>query len=166
MFLTLFKKFSSFIVKQPSFFHLTLQKNFFATDSNAIATFANPQLLASHFLKHQREFKGSYTSAEDYLKGAQQVIQYGKQINYQYKGKEHIGYFKPFNKIPNKALYEFVGTSKKGHIATYHVRSEKKLYLLCENFAKNKILFHQSFLKQPLKEDKPITENNISPHRP
>ena len=57
---------------------------------NSEATFASDEKLLSHFEKHGGEFKGSFDSADEYLKGAQDVMRNGYKVEYAYKGETRI----------------------------------------------------------------------------
>jgi len=60
--------------------------------SNTKAAFASDEKLLSHFEKYGGEFKGTLDSADDYLKGAQDVMQNGYKVKYAYKGETRTGY--------------------------------------------------------------------------
>ncbi|MFD1337032.1 hypothetical protein ACFQ4N_15900 [Oceanobacillus iheyensis] len=91
--------------------------------------FADRDKLEGHFDKHGKEFGGLYKNADEYLKGAKEVINKGIKVSYEYKGEIRIGYIKFMgNKKNGKAKFEFVGTNNKGDITTYHTQSGKKIW--------------------------------------
>ena len=59
--------------------------------SDALSTFETEEKLLSHFDKHKDEFKGIFGSADEYLQGAQDVMQNGYKVEYMYKGKTRTG---------------------------------------------------------------------------
>lgn len=96
--------------------------------------FANRNKLEGHFKKHGNEFKGIYKNAEQYLKGAQYIVNNGTKVQYRYKLKDgtieiRTGYVK-FMGTTRKgaAKFEFVGTNNQGYITTYHVESDKDFW--------------------------------------
>ena len=88
--------------------------------------FASDKLLISHFEKHAKEFKGAFLTADEYLKGAQDVMQNGYKVEYQYKGETRLGYVQFIeNDSKGNAKFAFVGTNNSGNITTFHVESGK-----------------------------------------
>ena len=86
--------------------------------------FSSIQKLESHFVKHGGEFKGAYSTAEEYLQGARDVMRNGAKVTYEYKGEVRTGYVRFMgNDSRGMAKFEFVGTNKAGAITTYHVES-------------------------------------------
>ena len=97
--------------------------------SNVKATFASEEKLLSHFNKHGGEFKGAFNSADEYLQGAQDVMQNGYKVEYAYKGETRIGYFQFMgNNSKGNAKFAFVGTNNEGHITTFHTESGKTFW--------------------------------------
>ncbi|WP_430482694.1 pre-toxin TG domain-containing protein [Rossellomorea marisflavi] len=91
--------------------------------------FADRDKLKGHFDKHGKEFNGLYKNADEYLKGAKEVINNGIKVEYQYKGEIRTGYVKFMGNNKNgKAKFEFVGTNNNGNITTYHTQSGKKIW--------------------------------------
>lgn len=56
--------------------------------------FGNTEKLESHFKKHGDEFGGAYSNANEYLSGANNVIENGIKVQYDYKGELRTGYVK------------------------------------------------------------------------
>ena len=71
-----------------------------------------------------------YHTADEYLRGAHDVIDHGTKVAYQYKDETRIRYVKFMgNKSRNgSAKFEFVGTNNSGYITTYHVESDKSFW--------------------------------------
>jgi RHS repeat-associated protein len=93
------------------------------------ADFASAEKLAGHFGKHGSEFKGAFKNADEYLAGAQDVMQNGTKVSYTYKGEIRTGYAKFMgNNSKGVAKFEFVGTNNLGDITTYHVESGKTFW--------------------------------------
>ncbi|MBM7543300.1 hypothetical protein JOE23_003605 [Amphibacillus cookii] len=102
------------------------------------ANFGNIEKLESHFSKHGAEFSGAFSSANDYLTGANSVIKNGMKVQYTYNGELRTGYVKFMKNssltngngvsIKSYAKFEFVGTNGLGEITTYHVESGKTFW--------------------------------------
>ncbi|QSX06711.1 RHS repeat-associated core domain-containing protein [Sedimentibacter sp. zth1] len=93
------------------------------------ANFASAEKLASHFAKHGDEFKGIYKNADEFLEGAQDVMQNGTKVSYTYKDEIRTGYLRFMgNNSKGGAKFEFVGTNNLGEITTYHVESGKTFW--------------------------------------
>ena len=87
--------------------------------------------LVSHFEKHGGEFKKIYKSADEYLQGARDVINYGYKVEYEYKGEMRVGYVQFMgNASKGKAKFAFVGTNNAGYITTFHTESGKTFWKL------------------------------------
>ena len=96
---------------------------------NIKATFASEEKLLSHFEKHGGEFKGIFNSAEEYLRGAQDVMQNGYKVEYAYKGETRTGYVQFMgNNSKGNAKFAFVGTNNEGYITTFHTESGKTFW--------------------------------------
>ncbi|NRT73835.1 hypothetical protein [Clostridium beijerinckii] len=93
------------------------------------AVFGSVEKLEGHFAKHGGEFKGIYSTAEEYLQGARDVMNNGYKVQYQYKGEIRTGYVR-FMENSGKGVskFEFVGTNNAGEITTYHVESGKDFW--------------------------------------
>ena len=91
-------------------------------------SFASPQKLESHFMKHSNEFGNLFKTSKEYGKGAKYVIRNGQKISYTYKGKITTGYIK-FLGTNGGANYAFVGL-KGMRTATFGVRTVKDLIKL------------------------------------
>ena len=97
--------------------------------SNSKATFASEEKLLSHFDKHGGEFKGIFNSADEYLQGAQDVMQNGYKVEYAYKGEIRTGYVQFMgNNSKGNAKFAFVGTNNEGYITTFHTESGKSFW--------------------------------------
>ncbi|MFF2094566.1 hypothetical protein [Paenibacillus sp. NPDC058174] len=100
------------------------------------SNFANRELLEGHYEKHGGEFKGSYKNADEYLQGANDVMNGGTKVQYEYKLKNgtvetRTGYVKFMgNTQKGEAKFEFVGTNTNGDITTYHVKRGEDLWKL------------------------------------
>ena len=93
------------------------------------ATFSSDEKLVSHFEKHGDEFKGMFNSADEYLHGAQEVIQNGYKVEYMYKGEVRTGYVQFMgNNSRGNAIFAFVGTNNEGYITTFHTESGKTFW--------------------------------------
>jgi hypothetical protein len=112
-------------------------------------SFASRSHLENHFLKHGREFKGSFTNADEYLSGAHDVIKDGIKVIYGYKGESRVGYVRFAGtsqgrsvinsiKYPGVSKFEFVGTNNNGYITTYHIESGKDFWKTINGVAQNK----------------------------
>ncbi|MDE5908329.1 MAG: DUF4280 domain-containing protein [Lachnospiraceae bacterium] len=92
-------------------------------------TFSSDEKLVSHFEKHGDEFKGMFNSADEYLQGAQEVIQKGYKVEYMYKGEVRTGYVQFMgNNSRGNAKFAFVGTNNEGYITTFHTESGKTFW--------------------------------------
>ena len=97
--------------------------------SNTKATFASEEKLLSHFDKHGGEFKGIFNTADEYLQGAQDVMQNGYKVEYAYKGEIRTGYVQFMgNNSKGNAKFAFVGTNNEGYITTFHTESGKSFW--------------------------------------
>jgi hypothetical protein len=97
--------------------------------NNVPSNFANRDKLEGHFDKHGGEFGGLYKNADDYLKGAKEVIENGIKVEYEYKGEIRTGFVKfRGNNKNGKAKFEFVGANNNGDITTYHIQRGKKFW--------------------------------------
>ena len=97
--------------------------------SRTKATFVSDEKLLSHFYKHGGEFKGAFNSAEEYLQGAQNVMQNGYKVEYVYKGGTRTGYVQFMgNNSKGNAKFAFVGTNNEGYITTFHTESGKTFW--------------------------------------
>ncbi len=95
------------------------------------ATFATEDKLVSHFEKHGNEFKGIYNSADEYLRGARDVMNNGYKVEYSYKGETRVGYVQFIgNNSKGKDKFAFVGTNNEGYITTFHTESGKTFWKL------------------------------------
>lgn len=95
----------------------------------AKAQFASEEKLLSHFDKHGGEFKGAFNSADEYLAGAQEVMQKGYKVEYLYKGETRTGYVEFMgNNSKGNAKFAFVGTNNEGYITTFHTESGKTFW--------------------------------------
>ena len=119
------------------------------SDKRAKLNFADTGKLNNHFSKHGGEF-GVYSNSNDYLSGANDLIQNGIKVQYNYKGELRIGYVKFMKNsslinpegVPIKsfAKFEFVGTNSFGEITTYHVESKKTFWKMLNNGENIKII--------------------------
>ncbi len=97
--------------------------------SNTKTTFTSDEKLLSHFDKHGDEFKGIFNSADEYLQGAQDVMQNGYKVEYVYKGEIRTGYVQFMgNNSKGKARFAFVGTNNEDCITTFHTESGKSFW--------------------------------------
>ncbi len=82
-------------------------------------TFESNEALESHFSIHGKEFEGLFTTPEEYLDGANYVLQNGTYV------PENNGYVRFFG-AGGGANYAFVGLKGKGNcfISTFSVRSD------------------------------------------
>jgi hypothetical protein len=93
------------------------------------ANFGSSEKLVGHFEKHGGEFKGIYSTADEYLKGARDVMNNGYKVQYKYKGEIRTGYVRFMENSSKKvSKFEFVGTNNAGEITTYHVESGKDFW--------------------------------------
>ena len=77
--------------------------------------------LEEHFATHGKEFEGLYQTADEYLAGANYVIQNGTYV------PEMTGYVRFFG-AEGKANYAFVGLKNSGaYISTFGIRSVESL---------------------------------------
>uniref|UniRef100_UPI001EE71ACF RHS repeat-associated core domain-containing protein n=1 Tax=Streptococcus suis TaxID=1307 RepID=UPI001EE71ACF len=89
-----------------------------------IINFSSEEALELHFNKHGDEFGGVYNTPNEYLSGANAVIENGIKVQYTYRGQQTIGYVRFMgNNSKGYAKFEFVGLNSNGNIATYHVKS-------------------------------------------
>ena len=105
--------------------------------------FGDVEKLEGHFSKHGGEFGKAFSSADEYLAGANDVIKNGTKVQYSYNGEIRTGYVKFMknssltnaNGVPIKsyAKFEFVGTNNLGEITTYHVESGKTFWKMMNN---------------------------------
>lgn len=103
-------------------------------------SFGSRDLLEGHFQKHGNEFGGIYSSADEYLQGARDVMNNGYKVQYEYNvtdkwgmkvPEQRTGYIKFMgNSKKGEAKFEFVGTNNRGDITTYHTESGKSLWKL------------------------------------
>ena len=97
--------------------------------SEALSTFETEEKLLSHFDKHKDEFKGIFGSVDEYLQGAQDVMQNGYKVEYIYKGEIRTGYVQFMgNSSKGQAKFAFVGTNNQGYITTFHTESGKSFW--------------------------------------
>ena len=83
--------------------------------------FKSTQELDDHFIKHGKEFGGLYKNSQEYLNGANYVINNGTYV------PEMNGYVRFFG-ADGGANYAFVGLTHDGaNITTFSVRSVKSL---------------------------------------
>ena len=83
--------------------------------------FASRTKLEDHFIKHGKEFGNLYANADEYLKGANYVIQNGQYI------PELNGYIQFFG-ANGGANYAFIGMTKDmTSITTFGIRSVSEL---------------------------------------
>ncbi|MEK5236165.1 hypothetical protein NST99_10755 [Paenibacillus sp. FSL L8-0470] len=110
------------------------------------SNFADRTLLEGHYEKHGGEFKGSYKNADEYLQGANDVMNGGTKVQYEYKLKNgtvetRTGYVKFMgNNQKDEAKFEFVGTNNNGNITTYHVKRGEDLWKLLNGNKHDKII--------------------------
>lgn len=84
-------------------------------------TFTSSEKLLDHYEKHNSEFGGIYNSLDDYLNGANYVIENGQYVS------EMNGYIRFFG-ANGKANYAFVGLTADGsQITTFGIRSVSEL---------------------------------------
>ena len=84
-------------------------------------SFKTNQELEAHFSKHGREFGGLYNNSQEYLKGANYVMNNGTYV------PEMNGYIRFFG-ANGGANYAFVGLTRDGvYITTFSVRSVDSL---------------------------------------
>lgn len=106
-----------------------MSKGISESGSNTKATFASEEKLLSHFDKHGGEFKGIFNTADEYLQGAQDVMQNGYKVEYAYKGEIRTGYVQFMgNNSKSNAKFAFVGTNNEGYITTFHTESGKSFW--------------------------------------
>lgn len=103
----------------------SLVKNAIAASSKAVSTgkktFTTGEKLASHFEKHSKEFGEMYKTVDEYLDGANYVIENGQYC------QELNGYIRFFG-VNGEANYAFVGmTSDGASITTFGIRSVAEL---------------------------------------
>ena len=123
--------------------------------------FVNESELVKHFKKHGDEFKGAYSTPEEYLQGANFTIEHGHKVRYQYNGQERTGYVRFMGNTRNlsvddaiknlsrrdmglskyhefgEAKFEFLALREDGTIATYHTKSAEKFYYTLNQNSKN-----------------------------
>jgi hypothetical protein len=123
--------------------------------------FINESKLLEHFEKHGGEFKGAYKTPEEYLQGANFVIEHGHKVKYEYMGKERIGYVRFMGNARNlsvddaiknfskramglskyhefgEAKFEFLALRDDGAIATYHTQGAENFYRTLNKNSKN-----------------------------
>lgn len=114
--------------------------------------FVNESELLKHFNKHSGEFKGAYSTAEEYLQGANFLIENGHTVKYLYDDKIRTGYVRFMGNTRNlsideainniskrnlglskdhkfgEAKFEFLSVREDGSIATYHVKHGRDFY--------------------------------------
>lgn len=91
--------------------------------------FINESELLKHFNKHGGEFKGVYKTPEEYLQGANFVIENGHVVKYLYDLKIRTGYVRFMgNTRSGKAKFEFLALRDDGSIATYHTQRRENFY--------------------------------------
>ena len=84
-------------------------------------SFKNEDLLKEHFEKHSSEFEGMFKTSDEYLKGANYVIENGTYV------PEMNGYIRFFG-AEGKVNYAFVGMTSDGSaITTFGLRSAQEL---------------------------------------
>ena len=99
------------------------------TDSMAVSNggylnFKTKQDLESHFIKHGGEFENLYSNSQEYLQGANYVVNNGTYV------PEMNGYLK-FYGANGHANYAFVGLTRNGaYITTFSIRSVGSLSLV------------------------------------
>ena len=83
--------------------------------------FDSAENLLDHFTKHNSQFGDMFTSVDEYLEGANYVINNGQYVS------ELNGYIR-FLGNGGKATYAFVGLKNAGqYISTFHVKSVREL---------------------------------------
>ncbi|MBE5758477.1 MAG: RHS repeat-associated core domain-containing protein [Clostridiales bacterium] len=83
--------------------------------------FDSTEILLKHFEKHKSQFGGLFSSADEYLSGANYVINNGQFV------PELNGYIR-FLGTGGRANYAFVGLKNAGkNISTFHVKNVKAL---------------------------------------
>ncbi|WP_053936058.1 RHS repeat-associated core domain-containing protein [Amantichitinum ursilacus] len=88
----------------------------------AEAGFASEAKLLSHFEKHGAEFGAK--NANDYLQIGKDIMQYGDEIQYVYKGETRTGFAQFMgNRANGASKFGFVGTNADGAITTIHTES-------------------------------------------
>ncbi|MEC1261889.1 LXG domain-containing protein [Bacillus swezeyi] len=109
--------------------------------------FADKEKLVGHFKKHGKEFRGMYRNADEYLKGAQDLVKNGIKVQYRYKVKGgnieiRTGYVKFMGnkRKGGEAKFAFVGTNNQGYITTYHVESGKDFWKMLNDDKKKKVI--------------------------
>lgn len=107
-----------------------IEDNIFEGGSDQ-ANFATDELLRSHYEKHGSEFKGAFNSPEEYLHGAQDVMNNGYRVKYNYKSEQRYGYVEFLgNNSKGQAKFAFVGTNNDGFITTFHTESGNSFWKL------------------------------------
>lgn len=70
-----------------------------------------------------------FNSADEYLTGAQDVMQNGYKVEYTYKGETRTGFVQFMgNNSKGNAKYAFAGTNNEGYITTFHTESGKSFW--------------------------------------
>lgn len=125
--------------------------------AEALPNFGSRDLLESHFMKHGGEFKGTFSSPDEYLSGAHDVINKGIKVEYSYKGETRTGYVRfagtskqksiVFDiKKPGAAKFEFVGTNNVGSITTFHIEGGKDFWKTINGLSSNKNITPYEYL--------------------
>ena len=95
-----------------------------ATSNSGYLNFKTNQDLESHFSKHGKEFENLYSNSQEYLQGANYVVNNGTYV------PEMNGYLK-FYGANGHANYAFVGLTQNGaYITTFSIRSVGSLSLV------------------------------------
>lgn len=107
----------------------TTTSNTMMPETMNLPCFPSKESLEAHYKKHAPEFEGRYKTPEAYEQGAREVIWTGTKIEYLYKGKPQIGFYKYVGKTKRgKAKYWFVPTDESATIIfSYFVINEKYL---------------------------------------
>jgi hypothetical protein len=99
--------------------------------------FGSEETLIGHYEKHGVEFGAM--SKEEYLQVAQDVVNQGARVEYEYKGEVRAGYLQLMgNNRRGDAKFAFVGTNNSQEITTLHTKSGKDFWRAINGDARDK----------------------------
>ncbi|HJR32509.1 MAG TPA: RHS repeat-associated core domain-containing protein, partial [Pseudomonas sp.] len=99
--------------------------------------FGSEEKLIGHYEKHGVEFGAM--SKEEYLQVAQDVVNQGARVEYEYKGEVRAGYLQLMgNNRRGDAKFAFVGTNNSQEITTLHTKSGKDFWRAINGDARDK----------------------------
>ncbi len=107
--------------------------------AKGVGAFADEAKLIGHFEKHGAEF--GTKSASEYLQVGQDIMQYGKKVEYLYKGETRTGFVQFMgNRANGQSKFGFVGTNADGAITTIHTESGNSFWKMLNNGNIDKVI--------------------------